>query len=211
MTNALRKRDCDVKIKLTPSGTQYLHFMIDVKGEVFEFLPSSVMGEQFGAVISAVYTLFTEGYDGHSEWHDREYLSDENHLIHTIVTKVAWDSEGDNIDIIFSRRLIETYNENDFTEIEIKSYESPIKKFTVNTKDLCYAIAKACTEVLKQYGFYGYRYSTEYDTFNLHQLLYIKAFALSNFDARKLSPIDESDWAMCTSFEKEIELLLFDM
>lgn len=57
----------------------------------------------------------------------------------------------------------------------------------------------------------GYRYSTEYDYFDIHQLLYIKSFALSNFEARELISKNEDDWVKRTSFEKEIELLLFDM
>lgn len=101
--------------------------------------------------------------------------------------------------------------ENDLIEIELKNYDKLLRKYTVRTKDLCYAVAKACTEVLKEYGFYGYRYSTEYDCFKLHQLLYIKSFALLNFEARELVSKNENEWAKRTSFEKELELLLFDM
>ena len=38
----------------------------------------------------------------------------------------------------------------------------------------------------------GYRYSTEHDYFKLHQLLYIKSFALLNFEARKLTSENEN-------------------
>lgn len=212
MTNALKKRDCDIKIKLTPSGSQYLSFEMYIQGDHIEFLPSSVVGEQFGAIISALYTLFHENDDGHSEWHNREYLSDDNHTIHTAVTRVEWDNEGDIVDIILSRKV--TYEidyTNDQTNIEIQHYDKVLRKYTVNTKDLCYAVAKACTEALKEYGFYGYRYSTEYDNFKLHQLLYIKSFALLNFEARELFTKNENEWTKRSSFEKEIELLLFDM
>ncbi|MBE7034670.1 MAG: hypothetical protein E7402_00915 [Ruminococcaceae bacterium] len=212
MKNELKKRDCDIKIKLTPSGTQYLHFEMDVCGDHLEFLPASTVGVQFGAVVSALYTLFHEKDDGHEEWSAREYLSDEEHIIHATVTKVSWDNEGTDIDIILSRKCeVDIDYENDLTEIEIKSYDDLLKKYTVKTRDLCYAVAKACTEVLKEYGFYGYRYSTEYDYFDIHQLLYIKSFALLNFEARELTPVNENEFAMGTSFEKEMELLLFDM
>ena len=210
MKNELKKRDCDIKIKLTPSGTQYLHFEMDIQGEHLEFLPSSVMGEQFGEIVSALYTLFYEGNDGHDEWKRREYLANENHVIHTTVTKVLWDNEGTDIDIILSRKCeVDIDYENDLTEIEVKSYDEILKKYSVKTIDLCYAVAKACTDVLKKYGFYGYRYSTEHDYFNLHELLYIKSVALLNFEARELT--FDNGGAMQTSFEKEVELLLFDM
>ena len=212
MKNKLKKRDCDIKIKLTPSGTQYLHFEMDIHGDHLDFLPSSAVGEQFGAVVSALYTLFHENDDGHEEWNGREYLTDKDHVIHTTVTRVSWDNEGTDIDIIMSRKCgVDIDYENDIIEIEIKNYDEVLKKYTVKTKDLCYAVAKACTEVLKEYGFYGYRYSTEYDCFELHQLLYIKSFALLNFEARDLNCDKENEWVKRTSFEKEIELFLFDM
>lgn len=211
MKTELKKRDCDIKIKLTPSGTQYLHFEMDIQGDHLDFLPASTMGDQFGAVVSALYTLFHEKEDMHEEWRSREHISDENHVIHRRVTKVEWDNEGDVIDIIMSRKGgIDIDYEDDLIDIEIKNYDEVLKQYTVKTKDLCYAVAKACTEVLKEYGIYGYRYSTEQDYFKLHQLLYIKSFALGNFEARELIS-EENDWIKKTSFEKEIELLMFDM
>ena len=211
MMTELKKRDCDIKIKLTPSGTQFLRFEMDIQGDHLDFLPASTVGEQFGAVVSALYTLFHEKEDMHEEWRSREHISNDNHVIHTIVTKVDWDNEGDVVEIVMSRKCtVDIDYENDLIDIEINNYDEVLKQYTVKTKDLCYAVAKACTEVLKEYGIYGYRYSTEQDYFKLHQLLYIKSFALGNFEARELIS-EENDWVKKTSFEKEIELLLFDM
>ena len=211
MMTELKKRDCDIKIKLTPSGTQFLRFEMDIQGDHLDFLPASTMGDQFGAVVSALYTLFHEKEDMHEEWRSREHISNDNHVIHTIVTKVDWDNEGDVVEIVMSRKCtVDIDYENDLIDIEINNYDEVLKQYTVKTKDLCYAVAKACTEVLKEYGIYGYRYSTEQDYFKLHQLLYIKSFALGNFEARELIS-EENDWVKKTSFEKEIELLLFDM
>lgn len=212
MIEKLKKRDCDISIKLTPSGVQFLHFEMDIQGDHLDFFPASTMGEQFGAVISALYSLFYEKDDTHSEWRHFETIYDDNYIIHTVVSKFEWDNEGDVIDVIMSRKCVNDIDyENDLIDIEIKNYDKILKKYTVKTKDLCYAVAKACTQVLKEYGFYGYRYSTEYDCFNIHQLLYIKSFALLNFEARELVPNSENEWAMQTSFEKEIELLMFEM
>lgn len=211
MMTELKKRDCDIKIKLTPSGTQFLHFEMDIQGDHLDFLPASTMGDQFGAIVSALYTLFHEKEDMHNEWNPREHISNDNHVIHTIVTKVDWDNEGDVVEIVMSRKCtVDIDYENDLIDIEINNYDEVLKQYTVKTKDLCYAVAKACTEVLKEYGIYGYRYSTEQDYFKLHQLLYIKSFALGNFEARELIS-EENDWVKKTSFKKEIELLLFDM
>lgn len=72
MIKELKKRECDVSIKLIPCGNQYLHFEMDIQGDHLEFLPASTMGEQFGAVVSALYTLFYENDDGHEEWRPRD-------------------------------------------------------------------------------------------------------------------------------------------
>ena len=212
MNNKLQKRDCDIKIKLTPSGAQFLHFEMDIQGDHLDFLPASTMGEQFGAIVSACYMLFHEWGDMHEEWRKGGRLSWQDPNLHTIYSSVDWDNEGDVMEIIMSRSgNFEIDYENDMMEIVIKHYDDIIKKYKVKSKDWCYAIAKACTEVIKEYGIYGYRCSTEGDGFLIHQLLYIKSFALGNFEARELIAENELDWAKRTSFEKELELLLFDM
>ena len=68
------------------------------------------------------------------------------------------------------------------------------------------------TEVLKEYGFYGYRYSTEYDNINLNHLIFIKAYALDCLEVRDFkNVIDKHTSTGKTDFNKEMELLLFDM
>ena len=130
MTNELKKRDCNINIKLTPSGTQYLHFEMSVDGDEFDFLPASTVGVQFGAVVSALYKLFIEDIDDeHTAWGKHEYLSDEDHVIHTVVTKESWDNEGTDIDIIFSRKITSRIDyENDRMSIEIRCYNGILKK-----------------------------------------------------------------------------------
>lgn len=124
---------------------------------------------------------------------------------------MIWDCEGDEVELRFSRKLPENLDwETDEITFEIYRYDDLLVSDTVRSVDLCYAVAKACTEVLKTYGFYGYRYSTMLDCFNIFKLLYIKSVALGNFETRELHRVDSSG-ALATDFEKEIELLLFDM
>ena len=93
------------------------------------------------------------------------------------------------------------------------------KEFTVDGRDLCYAVAKACTEALKKYGFKGYLKSSgeQYlgDKIDLEMLLFIKAYALNAMEVRDAPKAwEEPDgWrhAYASSFEKEMELLMFDM
>lgn len=205
----LQKRDCDVKINLRPTGTQYLGIDLDFSGNKLSFYASSAVGGHFGDFVSALYSLYFEKDDCHNEWEKRELhtAKGSNHII-AVTATVDWDNEGEVMTIEMTK-----YCEGDNTDqIAVKittDYGDTYSKFHVNDKDLCYAVAKACTDVLKKYGIYGYRFTTELDTFDLHKLLFIKARALDCFEARKLLKADE--FTEKTDFNKEIELLLFDM
>lgn len=205
----LEKRDCPIKIKLFPTGSQYLGVDFDFYGEKLYFNPSSVMSGQFGDFLSALYTLFLDESTD-PEWSQRRYHSYEDHEIYAVTTTVDWDNEGRVMQIEMTR----TYATDTDKDVLLKAttdYGETYKTFHLNFKDLCYAVAKACTEALKEYGFFGYRYSTEYDCFQIHQLLFIKAHALENNEACELIPTDENSWYYKTDFEKEMELFLFDM
>lgn len=212
MMETLKKRYCDININVRPLGCKFVLFEMMVGKEKFEFMPSSaVASHQFGALVSAIYSLFFEGDDYHEEWNKNLDIVDENNVIQFFRSKVLWDNEGDTVDILFTRKAdVEIDYDNDEIIMEIYNYDDLLKKYILKTKDLCYAVAKAFTEVIKKYGFYGYRYSTENDFFIIHQLLYIKSFALGNFEARERVKCD-SDFVYKTDIEKEIELLLFDM
>ena len=94
-------------------------------------------------------------------------------------------------------------------------------RYVVDGKDLCYAVAKAYTEVLKKYGFYGYYFATAGDTscsgdlIPIYMFLFIKAYGLMNMEAREFCELrgnkEEEGLTVASSFEKELELLLFDM
>ena len=121
MVNELKKRDCDMHISLLPSGTQFLCFEMDIQGDHLHFLPSSVMGGQFGDFISALYNLFYEGDDGHDEWTRRHYITDENHVILASQVTVEWDEEHDMAHIVMTRKWSNEIDfENDMMDIEEK-------------------------------------------------------------------------------------------
>ena len=180
------------------------------------------MGGQFSGLVTAVYCLYSEEYDSHRncrcvlrryhyEWENRQ-----------ISTEVEWDEEGRIDRIRLTRRCVdETVSWDDCDPIEIElEYSNKIFRYVVDGKELCYAIAKACTQALKKYGFRGYHSSSGSfecfgDVINVEQLLFVKAYALDALEVRELRTIWEKPkhW-MCaegTSFEKEIELLQFDM
>ena len=208
----LEKRDCKIKVTLKPLGAELLYVCFDFGYDRQEFIPSTaaISNEQFGEFVSALYTLFSEKnndvYDDHSEWHRRTYHCDSDNHIHSKSTAVEWDGEGPRMIIRMTKGI-----DSEYINIEFSDYGRKNKTYTVNSRDFCYAVAKACTEVIKEFGIYGYRFSTESEPISLHQLLFLKAYALGNTEARELIIVD-SDLCCCKSdFNKELELLLFDM
>ena len=88
--------------------------------------------------------------------------------------------------------------------------------------DLCYAVAKAMTAVIKDYGFYGYYYSTSDDRIIIHELINcgvgtsavlfrdpLLYFLIDKHNVWELIRRDE--YSNSTNFSKELELLLSDM
>ena len=209
----LKKRDCSIKVTIEPLGAELLYVCFDFGYDRLEFTPSTaaMSNEQFGEFVCALYTLYSEKNntvgDGHDEWHRRKYHSDSEHKILAITTTVEWDGEGSDM-------LLEMTREPDGSLILLRAsddFGKTFRAFTVDDKDFCYAVAKACTEALKKFGFYGYRYSTESEPIKIHQLLFLKAYALENTEARELFMVDEELDCQKSDFNKEIELLLFDM
>ena len=208
----LQKRDCPIKVKIEPLGAELLDVCFVFGDEKLKYTPSTAMSDdQFGEFVSALYTLYaepnsTEG-DWHNEWHKRTDRTDSGYKILATTTTVNWDGEG-------TCMLLEMTREKDGDTILLRSsmdYGKTHREFLVNDRDLCYAVAKACTEAIKQFGFYGYRYSTESEPIKIHQLLFLKAYALGNMEIRELMVVDEELDCRKSNFEKELELLLFDM
>lgn len=231
----LQKRSCPIKIELNPSGVQYLLTAIEIGSDRHEFFASSHVGGQFALFIQALYGLYIEGNDQHNHF-DREgtkvscVFPKEDHSLKdgevAVKTSFEWDNEGEIVE--FSFRRVFRFGEDPFTKdsdpvlVTITDTEEEKSwSYTVDGRDLCYAAAKACTETLKKYGFYGYAVSTGStcfecgDCIDLHMLLFLKARALSVKEPRILFPVDkgEEPWIgpFATDFKKELELLLFDM
>lgn len=207
----LQKHDCKIKAYIEPLGAEQLYVCFDFGDSKLEFVPSSVMGEQFGDFLSALYTLYydnnNERFDGHSEWDKREYQTDEFNKIQATTVTVEWDGEG----TFMILEMIKSSGDNIITLRTSMDYGKTYTEYIVNDRDFCYAITKAYTDALKKFGFYGFQYSTEGEPVKIHQLLFLKAYALNNLEARNFTVVDEEFDCCKTDFENEIELLLFDM
>lgn len=229
----LIKRECNIRIRLTPLDCDFLRVHLRIGSDNHYFYPSCIMGSQFFAFLSAVYNLYEEPdlrhvYFGKSFNEKRgifqEYPHSRDDGMYKITTSVHWDEEGsiDNITFVRHCPSIEPCEPGIPDPILIHIEGSGPRErsdYTVDGRDLCYAIAKGCTEALKKYGFMGYKKSTGMqspgDSFNITQLLFIKAYALNAMEVRETKELWRvpHGWerADASNFEKELELLLFDM
>ncbi len=81
--------------------------------------------------------------------------------------------------------------------------------FSLSYKALCYAVAKACTQVIKTFGFFGYHQAVYEWDMNLRYLLFIKAIALDCLDTISLS--SKAGRPFASSLQNELQLLLAEM
>ena len=179
------------------------------------------MGDQFSSFLKAVYCLYEEK-EGEHRLHRRlswgKASVGSNH--HSI--RLVWDEEGSMIHITLSRlsEIQEPCPKGTPDPIHIELlYWGGSYQYTVDGRELCYAIAKGYTEAIKKYGFQGYLRSSGFqylgDSFEMEELLFVKAYALDAMEARERAEAwhHPNGWmrAESSSFEKEMELFLFDM
>ncbi len=207
---------------------------MEICGDRHEFSASSVMSGQFSRLVKALFSLYQEprdpqrcfGHDVRINWmlptEDSSLKKGEDR----VTASFQWDGEGSLHFFCFSRvraeGLADDFPENDPVKLKIRwshRRDAPSDTYVVEGRDLCYAVAKAVTDCWKKTGMYGYFRSTgdsydccEGDVIDLQQLLFIKAYALGAMEARNLTmPDPENSDLEISSFDKEIELLLFDM
>ena len=226
----LNKRNCDMRIRLTPFDCDMLRIHWRIDSENYYFIASGVMGSQFSAFLSAVYDLYEEEDQSHylhCKYNKNiiyEYPHNREDKKYCIKSKITWDGEGPFYTISFTRigehiGPILDPNTPGPIQVKIESTRQSSKECTIDGRDLCYAVARGCTEALKKYGFKGYtKTSGGYDvgdSFSIEKLLFVKAYALGVLDVCKAEELwkNPNSWRTieATNFEKEMELLLFDM
>lgn len=228
----LNKKNCETRIRLTPFGADIMRIHFRIGGDNHYFYPSCVMGDQFSSFLTAVYCLYNEGADFHRlhqrQWSRRfgcdpwEYPCEKNGGCYYKSIPITWDEEGRVVNVTLSRRSktdkVHSSGEPDPIKV-VFDYRARHYQYEIDGRELCYAVAKGYTEALKKYGFQGYLRSTgmQYlgDSIEIDELLFVKAYALDAMEARELKEAwsRPNSWpsADASSFEKEIELLLFDM
>ena len=228
MVNELKKRDCGISMKLVPYGAGWTDVYLNIGGDNLYFIISSVLGDTFTDLLRILYFLYPENNDPE---HEENYIDCweglvENDEVVEIAERIdkcpctirpipkkgefSWDEEGAASKWVIERDATTDTDFNIRIGIDICRDETKHYEYIVRYKDFCYAVAKTCTEVLKSHGIYGYHHSIYEDDMHLRYLLFIKSVALDNFESRELTDMGEKN-GESSPFEKEMELLMFDM
>lgn len=228
MIDNLKKRDCGISMKLVPYGAGWTDVYLSIGEDKLYFIISALLGDTFTDLLRILYFLHPENNDPeHKENHIdcwegliendevveiAEQIDKYPCIVRPIPKKgeLSWDEEGSESKWVIERDATLDTDFNIKISIDICRDETKHYEYNVRYKDFCYAVAKTCTEVLKSHGIYGYHHSIYQDDMHLRYLLFIKSVALDNFEVRVLTDMGDKN-GEGSSFEKEIELLLFDM
>lgn len=230
----LKRRKCPVKMRLIPYGAGWTDVYADFgEGELY-FIISSAMGDGFEALMKSLYYLYPahnsdeageliECKFGQCEWQGNQYvvtkIVDDIQQIHKVWRNIpyqarfTWDEERAYSNWTLTREASEDVDFLLHVDIVYEYDEDDIRRhhYTVAYRDLCYAVADACTKAIKKHGFLGYHSATYTEDMNLRYLLFLKSVALGNMEAVKLTWYDKKGAGETSDFKKEMKLLLFDM
>ncbi len=209
------KRECGIDFHVDFLSRRWQHFDFTINGETYQFTCSAAVSEMLGDFIDVLYELYIESDEAGET--KVKYTHDDPLSGHItgIDADFEWDYEGEVLNWKISRRLYEPEIMLDIT-LDYE-YGEKISHCRVPYFDLCYAVAKATTELLKKTGIIGYHYLGEFDNYiDIHHFLYIKHLGIFGRPFPYLQYPDEDSYIdnpedYKTSFEDEIRLLTFEM
>lgn len=228
------KRECPIKIELVPYGSGWEDVTLEVDGKHHWWSVSGCLGDGVNALVESLYALYPyQTYDEveqnrltGEEKFDAEYVNGEymnyrrlpddakSYRSMPAVAEFYWDLEGHGVawkltkapDAGAARDFLLKLELEEGTKTNRENYS-----YTVKYSDLCYAVGKALTEAVKEHGFAGFHTSVWESDVNIRHLCFLKACGMGHPDAVQPFESAERGEGATSSFEEELELLLFDM
>lgn len=205
-----------VSMQIESLSQGWLHWTVVFGDDTHEFLTAATVSAMLGRFIDSLYSLYLEfdvALDNclrTSEY--AEAVCDDPadpHRVTGMKTSFTWDNEGDTIEWKLFRRL--SHPENgcaDAVSVDL-SYTCGEKSFhyEVTFLDLCYALTKAATVLLKELGLSGYRKMSDGDRLDLTAFLRLKRLALSG----RIEPLSCTDGKWTSPLDEELALFIADM
>ena len=167
----------------------------EIGGDHHEFIVSSAVGDSFWYLPEILYSLCPWKDDMDQSKVERSFTWEEEGPWSDWEIECDSRCSGDNFDVT--------------VKIDVSKDKGGKYEYTVNYADLCYAVTKACTAVLKKYGLLGYCKAAWYSGINLRKLIILKAYALQCREVVTYRAADQE--GEVSDINKELELLLFDM
>lgn len=215
-----KKYDCPLKFTVSNCESGWTNMVFDFNGSVIKS-DISYIGYQPCALLEATRIFHSNeiSYDeGYSYSHiDIKKTLDVDSLdcywgLVPMAVEFQWDEEP----MLTTWHIIrdeKDLGKDEFT-LKVRITRSSDKivnhEFTVQYRDLCYAVAKYYTELLKRYGFTGYYHGSYGDDINIRQLLEIKGYALgltNNLYAEN----ENKSYRLELTLDEELELLKMDI
>ena len=215
-----KKYDCPLKFTVSDCESGWTHMIFDFNGIKIETY-ISYLGYQPSALLEATRIFHSHeiSYDeGHSYSHiDIEKTEDVDSPegiwdVVPMVVGFQWDEEPMLTTWTIIRDAKDIGKEDFPLKIRIARTTDKVVnyEFTVQYRDLCYAVAKCYTELLKQYGFSGYYHGSYGDDLNIRQLLEIKGYALG-LTSNLYAEDETKSYRLQLTPDEELELLKMDM
>ena len=208
------------KINIDETGWAYYYFTVD--GETYRYCrgtsDSWADGNALLESICGLSPLFEyTAYEAICDWEKDlctaiEWEYDESY--NNTSAEFMWSDGG--WDTKWTLKRLDDNKENPTISIAIENWPigilNSVESFTVEYKELCYAVAKGYTEALLKHGIRGYLWSTYVDEFPIRYLLFIKAVALDRMDVLEFRRGQSNpDRGYLSDIKKELELLIEEM
>ena len=229
----LAKRDVPVSfvLDLRDDGTTDVHF--DAGKEKLAFHLSSEDEDQFVLLMQALSLLHPESRDDEyfagsvslqckygvfGDKNDKRRITAirDDHprsgCFRSIPWKASftWENKGREFHWIMEREP--TLDSDFYIKISIFQKNAAVmENHAVRHADVCYAAAAAYTAALKQHGLMGYAHSTGMWNPDVRLMLELKAIGLGCEEAVHITYPNERGPGETSDFQKEMELLMFDM
>lgn len=231
----LQKRDCGIKMKIVPYGAGWTDVYVDFGEEELYFIISHCMGDNFTDFMKLLSHMYPSKNDLEEFEDDMEYqyavkkLTEDGYKTDFIIENLSgisfpvvyqkipwkseftWDEEGACSVWHLEREPNEETNFILHIDIEIDRNEKKKYHYNVHYKELCYAVAKAYTEMLKKHGFMGYHQAVYSEDIQMRYLLFLKAYALDCMEVIETTSSSVKGEGDKSSLENELKLMLFDM
>ncbi|MBO4295063.1 MAG: hypothetical protein J5896_06450 [Alphaproteobacteria bacterium] len=208
----LQKRDCPIKFEIKSCSLGWLNVSLHIGKDIHD-ISISYIGNGINALLESLVYLHPDYNEHGRESQYMEYKKveiDGKEYYIPYIAKFDWNEEGSEVSWKIAKYPDNKDNFSVMVDLNIiRQTNGGVFKYKVDYRDLCYATADLCTNLLKNLGFNGYFNSYWQKNINIYDLLFVKAYALKAMYLLNLKYSDKYSWY--SDINKELELLLFDM